>query len=183
MWLVEGEKMNDEKKEEGNLPEVPGLELRYTVMEDTDPLREWLSEPGILRGFPMADPPEIEDSIKHWIGFSKYKSSLTAVIDGKPCGIATLCLMPYRKLAHQCLLSIIVSKEQRNKGVGTVLMNNLMHLAKSYFRIEVIYLEVYEGNPAVALYKRFGFREIGYQKHFMKENGEYIGKVIMERIL
>lgn len=162
---------------------APGVELRYSMMEDMDPLREWLLEPGVLKAFPMMDPPEVEDSIRHWISFSKYKSSLTALIDGKPCGIATLCLMPYKKLAHQCLLSIIVGKGYRGKGVGTVLMNNLLHLAKNYFRIEVIYLEVYEGNPAVSLYKRFGFREIGFQKHFMKENGEYIGKVIMERIL
>lgn len=162
---------------------VPGVDLRYSMMEDMDPLRDWLLEPGILKAFPMLDPPEVEDSIRHWISFSKYKSSLTALMDGKPCGIATLCLMPYKKLAHQCLLSIIVGKGYRGMGVGTVLMNNLLHLAKNYFRIEVVYLEVYEGNPAVSLYKRFGFREIGFQKHFMKENGEYIGKVIMERVL
>lgn len=163
--------------------QAPGVDLRYTQMEDIDHLREWLLEPGILKAFPMIDAPEVEDSVKHWISFSKYKCSLTALKDGKPAGIATLCLMPYKKLAHQCLLSIIVGKGYRGAGVGTVLMNNLLHLAKNYFRIEVIYLEVYEGNPAISLYKRFGFREIGFQKHFMKENGEYIGKVIMERIL
>lgn len=163
--------------------EETGIELRYTVMEDAEPLKEWLSEPGVLRGFPMADPPEVDDSIKHWIGFCRYKSSLTALHDGKPCGIATLCLMPYRKLIHQCLISIIVGKEHRNKGVGTLLLNNLIHLGKTYFKIEVIYLEVYEGNPAISLYRRFGFKECGFQKHFMKENGEYIGKYVMERIL
>src|SRR5436853_2730375 len=124
------------------LPKIPGLELRYTISEDAEPLKIWLQEPGILQGFPMQDPPEIEDSVKHWIGFCKYKSSLTATLDKKPVGIATLCLMPYRKLAHQCLLSIIVSEEARGKGVGTLLMNNLMHLAKEYFGIEVLYLEV-----------------------------------------
>jgi RimJ/RimL family protein N-acetyltransferase len=172
----------DEQTEE-KLPEVPGLELRYTILEDSSFLKEWLMEPGILRGFPMQDPPEVDDSVKHWIGFSKYKSSLTATIEGKPVGIATLCLMPYRKLAHQCLLSIIVSKEARGKGVGTILLNNLMHLAKEYFGIEVLYLEVYEGNPALSLYHRFGFHEVGYQKHFMKEDGEYISKIVMERVL
>ncbi len=159
------------------------VELRYTILEDAEPLKEWLLEPGILRGFPMQDPLEVEDSVKHWIGFSKYKSSLTATIDGKPVGLATLCLMPYRKLAHQCLLSIIVSGEARGKGVGTLLMNNLIYLAKDFFGIEVLYLEVYEGNRAISLYHRFGFREVGFQKHFMKEEGEYVGKIVMERIL
>lgn len=164
-------------------PTAREVELRYTVLEDAAPLKEWLLEPGVLKGFPMQDPLEVDDSVKHWIGFSKYKSSLTATIDGKAVGIATLCLMPYRKLAHQCLLSIIVSEEVRGTGVGTILMNNLIHLAKEFFGIEVLYLEVYEGNRAISLYRRFGFREIGLQKHFMKENGEYIGKVVMERIL
>lgn len=172
-----------QENKENSAPQVPGLELRYTIQEDTDALREWLSEPGVLKAFPMADAPEIEDSVKHWIGFARYKSSLTALYDGKPAGIATLCLMPYKKLIHQCLLSIIVGKDYRNKGVGTVLINNLLHLAKTYFKIEVVYLEVYEGNPAVSLYRRFGFKECGLQKYFMKDNGEYIGKLIMERVL
>lgn len=175
--------MAEQDQTEEALPAIPGLELRYTLLEDAESLKRWLQEPGILRGFPMQDPLEVDDSVKHWIGFSKYKSSLTATIDGKPVGIATLCLMPYRKLAHQCLLSIVVSQEARGKGVGTILMNNLCHLAKEYFGIEVLYLEVYEGNRAISLYHRFGFREVGFQKHFMKEGNEYVGKIVMERIL
>lgn len=175
--------MSDTEHTETSVQKEPEVELRYTVLEDAVPLKEWLLEPGILRGFPMQDPAEVDDSVKHWIGFSKYKSSLTATINGQAVGLATLCLMPYRKLAHQCLVSIIVSKEAREKGVGTILINNLIHLAKEFFGIEVLYLEVYEGNRAISLYRRFGFREVGFQKHFMKENDEYIGKVVMERIL
>jgi ribosomal protein S18 acetylase RimI-like enzyme len=171
----------DEKK--GTATDIEGVELRYTLPEDIDPLQTWLLQPGVLRGFPMQDEREVEDSVKHWISFAKYKSSLTATYQGKAVGMATLCLMPYRKLAHHCLISIIVSEEMRGKGVGTLLMNNLIHLAKNYFKIEVLYLEVYEGNRAISLYKRFGFIEIGNQHYFMKDGDEYIGKVIMERVL
>lgn len=173
----------EEKKREEGAPKVEGLELRYTVLEDGEALRSWLLEPGVLTAFPMMDANEVEDSVKHWISFSRYKCSLTALFEGKPCGLATLCLMPYRKLAHQALVSIIVSENYRNKGVGTVLLNNLIHLAKNNFKIEVLYLEVYEGNPAIHLYRRYGFREVGFQKHFMKEEGKYVGKITMERVL
>ena len=71
----------------------------------------------------------------------------------------------------------------RSKGVGTKLMNNLIHLAKDYFGIEVLYLEVYQDNRAISLYHRFGFKSVGEQKYFMKENGKYVSKIIMERVI
>ncbi len=163
--------------------QTEGVSLRYTLPEDGVALTHWLNQPGVAHAFPMTDPREVEDSAKHWIGFSRLRSSLTAVHNEQPIGIATLCLMPYQTLSHQCLLSIVVDEAWRGKGVGTLLMNNILHLAKNYFRIEVVYLEVYEGNPAISLYQRFGFQVIGNQKHFMKKGDRYVAKIIMERIL
>lgn len=164
-------------------PTVEGLELRYTREEDLILIEQWLLEPGVLKAFPMDDEREVKDAAKYWVGFAKYKASITALFEKEPCGIATLCLMPYKKIAHQCLISILVSEKMRGKGVGTVLLNNLIHIAKNYFNLEVLYLEVYEGNPAIALYRRFGFKEVGEQPCFMKEDGKYVSKIIMERIL
>ena len=159
------------------------LNFRYTTEADAPYLQDWLLEPGVLAAFPMCDEKEVIDSVKHWISFYRYKSSITVEVDEEPVGLATLCLMPYKKLAHQCLVSIIVTEKMRGKGIGTKLLNNLFHLAKDYFGLEVLYLEVYQGNPAISLYRRFGFKTIGEQKHFMKENGEYVSKIVMERLI
>lgn len=162
---------------------VPGLEIRYTELSDGKYLKEWLSEPGILRWFPMADNVEIDDAVNRWIGFSRYKCSLTAVLDGIPCGLMTLYLQPYRKLAHQCEFGIVVGSGYRGKGIGGELIKNGMHLAKEHFRIELLHLQVYAENPAMRLYKRFGFREFGRQTNWIKDNGVYVGRVFMERFL
>ena len=159
------------------------ISLRYTTVDDADPLKQWLLEPGVLQRFPMDNQKEVEDAVYHWIGFSHLRSSLTAVVHNQPAGIATLCLMPYKKLAHQCLISLIVTEKFRNQGVGTVLLNNLIHLAKEKFALEVLYLEVYDGNPAISLYRRFGFHEVGSQQYFMKEQDVYVSKIIMEKVL
>lgn len=159
------------------------LHFRYTTEADAPYLKDWLLEPGVLAGFPMCDEREVDDSVKHWISFYRYKSSLTVEFEGEPVGLATLCLMPYKKLTHQCLVSIIVTEKMRGKGVGTQLLNNLIHLAKNYFGLEVLYLEVYQDNRAITLYQRFGFKKIGEQRHFMKENGKYVSKIIMERLI
>lgn len=162
---------------------LKGLEIRYTEPGDAKFLREWLNETEILRWFPMADTPEIDDSVHRWISFCRYKCSLTAVMDGVPCGLATLYLQPYRKLAHQCEFGIIVANGYRSKGVGTSLLKSLMYLAKEHFKIELLQLQVYQDNPAIHLYERLGFKEFGRQTHWLKDNGEYIGRIFMERFL
>jgi ribosomal protein S18 acetylase RimI-like enzyme len=165
------------------MDDLENVNIRYTEQEDAPYLKQWLEEGAILRWFPMQEPLEVEDAVKHWIAYSRYRCSLTATYAGKPIGLSTLYLMPYRKVAHQCLFSIIVDKDYRNKKVGTLLLNNIIHLAKEQFKIEYLYLEVYEGNPAIFLYKKFGFKEVGIQPHFIKENGQYSAKIIMEREL
>ena len=57
-------------------------------------------------GFRCFDEIEIDDAVNRWIGFSRYKCSLTATIDNVPCGLVTLYLQPYRRLAHQCELGL-----------------------------------------------------------------------------
>lgn len=160
------------------------FDIRYSDLADGRYLKLWLTDPSVSKWFPIAGNEEIDDAVQRWIGFSKYKCSLTATMKGEPCGIATLYLQPYRKLAHQCEFGIIVSPEYRNQGIGTQLIRNLIHLAKEQFRIELLHLQVYSENPAIRLYDRMGFKEFGRQMAWIKElNGEYTGRVFMERYL
>lgn len=163
---------------------IEGLEIRYTEAGDAKYLKEWLMDPSIGRWFPMADEVEVDDAVVRWIGFHRYKCSLTAVLNGVPCGLITLYLQPYRKLAHQCEFGIIVGSQYRNMGVGTQLIKNAAHLAKEVFRIELLHLQVYADNPAKNLYERCGFVEFGHQAQWIKESsGEYVGRTFMEKLL
>jgi len=159
------------------------LTIRFGEDADQKYLVEWLLQPGVLEGFPLCDLREIEDAARIWVSYSKYGAVLTALWDGVPCGIANLYLQPYKKLAHQCLLAIIVDERYRGKGVGTKLMEDLMALAKDRFKIELLHLEVYEGNPAINLYRRLGFEPYGAQRHFIKDQGRYVGKILMQKSL
>lgn len=160
-----------------------GLQIRYTEPEDAKFLKEWLMEPGTMQCFPMMDEVEINDAVMRWIAFYRYKCSITVLKEGIPCGIATLYLQPYRKLAHQCEFGIVVGKDYRNQGVGSYLLSSLMHLAKEKFKIELLHLQVCSENPAIHLYKRFGFTEFGAQNNWIKEETRYVGRLFMERFL
>ena len=159
------------------------LTIRFAEESDQQYLVDWLLQPGVLEGFPLSDLREIEDAARIWLSYSKHKAVLTALWDGVPCGIANLYLQPYQKMAHQCLFAIIVDEKYRGKGVGTKLMQDLMALAKERFKLEFLHLEVYEGNPAINLYRRLGFEQYGFQRHFIKDQGRYIGKILMQKYL
>lgn len=164
------------------MPQSP-LKIRLTKLEDAPHLLQWLSEPEILRWFPMFDAREIEDATRIWVGYSKIEAGLTAEWDNEPCGMANLYIQPYKKLAHTCLFSIIVKNGMRGKGVGRALIEQLKKHAKEKFKIEILHLEVYDGNPASHLYERTGFKEFGRQSRFIKEDGKYVAKVFMQQEL
>lgn len=118
---------------------------------------------------------------KNWIGFSRFGASLTALYKEKPVGIATLFLMPYRKLIHHALMYFIVSPSETGHGFGTSLARNITHLGKVYFRFEKVHVEVYEGCPAIPLLKKGGYEEVVRQERFVKEGeGRYLARILLE---
>ncbi len=159
------------------------LVIRPTKLHEDVYLKQWLKEPGVLRWFPMDNDQEINDAVRLWIAYSNIGSCVTAEYNGIPCGLSTLYIQPQKKLAHQCLLSILVSEFYRGQGIGKALLDHITALAKNTFSIELLHLEVYNGNPAIHLYERAGFVEYGRQEYFIKDQGEYISKILMQKPL
>jgi len=157
------------------------LSIEISKLEHGKLFKYLLLQPDVLEYFPMYDMREIDDSVRVWELFCKKGASLTALFDGVPCGLAYLNIQAYKKFAHQCLLTIIVDKKFRNRGIGTALLEKLFEMGKKEFGLEMLHLEVYETNPAINLYKRMGFIEFGIHPKFIKEDGRYVGKIFMQR--
>ena len=68
-------------------------------------------------------------------------------------------------------------------GIGRLLIEKLIELAKEKFKIRILHLEVYEGNPARKMYAKLGFVEFGRQEKFIKEKGIYLAKIFMQKKL
>lgn len=156
------------------------FDINYTELSEEGLLKKWLMWPGVLEWFPMETEEDVDLVVKNWIGFARYKSSLTAYYKGQPVGIATLLLMPYRKVAQHGMMYLIVDPKWHRQGVGTALVRNLMHLAKTRFKLEGIHFDVYEGCPALPLLKKLGFVELIRQEKWVKTDRGYLGRHLME---
>lgn len=159
------------------------IQIRLSKEEEAPLLAQWIAEPDILRWFPMTDQREIDDAVKIWLGYTRMQASFTAEYNGIPAGMAVLYLQAFKRFSHHCLFAIIVDAKHRNQGIGKALIEHFEKVARDQFQIKILHLEVYEGNPAIHLYERMGFKEYGRHPRFIKEDGKYISKILMQKEL
>ena len=70
----------------------------------------------------------------------------------------------------------VIKKTYRNQGIGTLLLENLILLAKD-LNISTLFLEVNEQNkPAIHLYEKLGFEKLGVRKKYYNNNNGIIMK-------
>lgn len=101
-------------------------------------------------------------------------------IDGELACIFSLSCNPRRRLAHVGEIALSVRKKYWHIGVGSAIMEALIELAKEA-SLKNVELGVYADNErAIALYKRFGFEEIGRHRGRMCVDGEYYDEILMD---
>ena len=153
------------------------FDIRYTEASDLSSLQSWFSLPASCDDFPFG-PEEKEEALKNWIGFSKYKASLTGTMKGAPCAIGTLFLMPYKKVAHHAGFYLIVEEKERRKGIGASMVTNLIHLAKTRFKLESLHAEIFEPSLLFPILEKKGFAIFARQDNFV-----HLGETRRPRIL
>ena len=78
------------------------------------------------------------------------------------------------------IMNIVVKKDFRNQGVGSLLLKELINLSKS-LNVKNLFLEVNERNtPAILLYNKFGFKKISTRKNYYKDNNAIVMKLDLE---
>lgn len=72
------------------------------------------------------------------------------------------------------LMDIVVAKSHRRKNIASILMNEIINLTLQN-NINELTLEVSEKNlPAINLYTKFGFKELGIRKNYYGVNNNAI---------
>lgn len=79
-------------------------------------------------------------------------------------------------------VSVYVSEEHKGKGIGTSLLNHLIHQSENegFWTLQAGIIK--ENIPSRMLHKKCGFREIGYRERLGKmNNGKWHDVILMER--
>lgn len=101
-------------------------------------------------------------------------------INGEMACMFSLSCHPRRRLAHTGEIALSVRKKYWHIGVGSAIMETLIELAKEA-SLKNVELGVYADNErAIALYKRFGFEEVGRHRGRFCVDGEYYDEILMD---
>lgn len=108
---------------------------------------------------------------------------LIARVNGKIVGAANLSPLTGKR-AHVAEFGIFIIKECRNRGLGTILLKELIQVAKDG-GFEVFQLSAFSTNKrALRLYKKCGFQERGTLSYEFKfKDGTYADEVMMQLLL
>jgi ribosomal protein S18 acetylase RimI-like enzyme len=76
--------------------------------------------------------------------------------------------------SHAGYIDMAIHPDFQNQGIGAILISHLLEWAKTHPTVEVIKLDVAEENsPAVGLYKKLGFKEVGRDPYASKKSGKF----------
>ncbi len=162
--------------------------VRTPRWEDLDDLMDFINslvreEAPILREKEVSRIEEAEWLAERLVSLEKDEIiHFVAEVDGKVVASAEIA----KRRGHQKhvgVLGIAVKSGYRRLGIATKLIEVLLEEAKKQ-GLKVIILDVYEKNlPALNLYKRMGFKEVGRIPKAVYWKGEYIDDIKMARIL
>jgi len=113
---------------------------------------------------------------------SETQRMLVAEIDGLVVGHGGLSLYSRRR-AHAGSIGMGVDENYHGRGVGTALLAEIIDLADNWYNIRRLELEVYVDNePAIRLYRRFGFVVEGTHRSYAYREGNWADAYTMARI-
>ncbi|MCH9620941.1 MAG: hypothetical protein S4CHLAM20_03500 [Chlamydiia bacterium] len=163
-----------------NITDSEKYDIRYSILNDETFLKEALADKDTRKWYPPSTDSDVKIFVRNWAGFSRYQCSLTATYENQVIGMATIFLMPYVKVAHLAMLYVIVKKEFQQKGVGTSLMKNINHLAKTKFKLDSLHLEIFEGCQIEPLLLKSGYKEVFVQENFVELDDKLKSRKVFE---
>ena len=159
------------------------IEIRRVEPDDYKALCAVHAQPNALAGTLQLPFPSEAEWKERLAKFGERTYGLVACVEGEIVGMLSLEASSRPRRAHVGWLGMVVHDTWAGKGVGTALMKAALDLADKWFNLTRLELTVYTDNePAVRLYKKFGFEIEGTHRKYAFRDGAYVDAYAMARV-
>lgn len=167
--------------------ERAGVRIRAIEPEDIGAISSIMSEPGVTSGTLQVPYTSIALRRERWApSYSKpdvHSLGAVSLEDDGLVGNLGIHIAPQARRRHTASLGMSVATEWQGRGVGTALMAAAVDLADNWLQLRRLHLEVYTDNePALRLYRRFGFELEGTLRQDAFRDGAYVDLFTMGRL-
>ncbi|PWU22710.1 hypothetical protein C5B42_05270 [Candidatus Cerribacteria bacterium 'Amazon FNV 2010 28 9'] len=166
--------------------------IRYPKWEDLDAMLEHINTVSKENTFiTFSGEQETLESESKYLA-SEFESieegnacKLFCFVEEKFAGVCDVhrVLMNKKRSLHVGTLGLVISKEFRGDGIGAILMQTTIDEAIQQIKgLRLIQLSCFAANtPALNLYRKLGFAEVGRIPQKLLHKGEYIDEVWMTK--
>ncbi len=160
------------------------ITIRRAEAGDAEAYAKIFSGPKAIWGTLQIPYPSVEMWRKRLAEPLEGMYSFVACVDGEVVGQLALHTNPNRpRRRHAAGIGMAVRDDWQGKGVGTALMQAAVDLADKWLNLSRLELEVYTDNePAIRLYKKFGFQIEGTAVRADFRDGEFADIYMMARL-
>jgi len=156
--------------------------IRHAEPKDTDAIRQIHAQPEVYHNTLQVPHPS-ESMWQERLADKAGIKQLVACIDNIVVGHLTIAIAQRPRRSHVADFGITVDSGFHSRGVGSALMRTMTEMCDNWLRVDRIELTVFVDNePAVALYRKFGFEVEGTGKNYALRNGEYVDAYYMARM-
>ena len=160
------------------------ITIRHIEPGDYEAVHRIISGPKAVWGTLQLPFPSIEMWRKRLAEPPEGLFSLVACADGEVVGHIGLHTFPnHPRRRHVGQIGMTVRDDWQGKGIGTALMQAVVELADKWLNLSRLELDVYTDNePAIKLYKKFGFTIEGTSVQYAFRDGEFVDVYLMARL-
>lgn len=158
------------------------LIIRAARPEDADGICLLQSMPGYRAGTLRLPYPSLQSVRERLLKPDPNQAMLVAEKAGLIVGNAGLTQLTGRR-GHVGQIGMGVRDDHARQGIGTALLTALIEIADQWLALRRIKLEVFADNePAIALYRKFGFEQEGVLRDYAVRDGRYVSALSMARL-
>jgi RimJ/RimL family protein N-acetyltransferase len=118
-----------------------------------------------------------EEEQEGWFDHTDMMPYVVLDDDGDRIGVVSLSHID--KTARKCEFSIMIIPEQRKKGYGKKALWELLGIAFNDLNMEQVYSDVFEHNPALESYVKWGFNKYAVFPNWYYKDGKYINSILI----